>query len=138
MKTEFSERYNVLEQDVLKALKNKIVDGNVFSAHNKKIKCAKINIFGYTEIILNRSNVLELLDDTGMRYSLMNSDLSLTDLIDILNELTHHEYYIIIEGSGKKEEIINELKKVILTLESDEVEGELELSNILTKIEKIE
>lgn len=137
MKTEFNERYNVLEQDVLKALESKIVNSNTYSAHNKKIKCAKINIFGYTEIILNRSNVLELLDDTGMRYSLMNSDLSLTDLIDILNELNHHEYHIKIEGSGKKEDIINELKKVILTLESDEVEGELESPNIFTTIEKI-
>lgn len=138
MKSEFSERYNVLEQNVLNALKNKIVGSNIFSAHYKKIKCVKINVFGYTEMILNRNNVLELLDGTGTRYSLMNNDLTLSDLIDIFNGLNHHEYHIKIEGSGKKEDIINELKQVILTLESDEVEGELESPNIFTTIKKIE
>lgn len=138
MKTEFNERYNILEQDVLNALKNKIENSDTFSAHYKKIKCVKINKFSYSEIILNNSGVLELVDGTGVRYSLANGDLLLTDLIDILDELNHHEYHIKIEGSGKKEDIINELKQVILTLESDEVEGELESPNIFTTIKKIE
>ena len=76
-------QYKYLKTDILSALRDKINNSDIESAHSKG-KCIKVNIFDYTEMVIIK-DCLMFLDDEGRDYHLYNGDCSIEDFIDILN-----------------------------------------------------
>lgn len=76
-------RYEELESEVLRGLKDIVKKSNVRSEHFTG-RCVKINVFDYTELAIVNGE-LTFLDDKGLYYSIWNGDCTLEDLIDILN-----------------------------------------------------
>lgn len=77
----FKEEYRDLEMRVLANLRYKVQTSKEYSKH-VAVKCIKVNIFDYTELVF-MNNDLIFMDNDGLQYSY--STCSLEDLIDILN-----------------------------------------------------
>lgn len=74
-----------LEMEVYNALENEIHNSKENSKHISHLKCLKINVFDYEELVI-WDDRLTFLDGNGYHYSLL-VDCTLTDLIDILNKI---------------------------------------------------
>ena len=77
-------RYEQLEASVIVELGKLVIASNHISKHTNK-KALKVNIFGYSELILTDGGALLFLDKDGYEFNLF-SDATLIDLIELLNE----------------------------------------------------
>lgn len=80
-----SEKLDSLEREIHENLRNEIENSRVVSKHNTDLKVIKVDIFGYTELGIIFGD-LTFLDEIGYHYSI-DSDCTLLDLIDILNNI---------------------------------------------------
>ena len=83
MKT-LKKEYRDLEMRVMRSLRDAINNSKYKSKHCDE-KAIKVNVFYYREMVIINDR-LTFLDDNGLHYSVY-SDVSLEDLIDILNTL---------------------------------------------------
>ena len=76
--------YRDLETKVLSTLREMVNNSKTESKHLNG-KAIKVNIFGYTELVIINDRLI-FLDSNGYYYSLFNGDCTLEDLIDIIEE----------------------------------------------------
>lgn len=76
-------QYRNLEQKVFNNLRNKVNESKEYSKH-LSIKCLKVNLPNYKELVYINDQLM-FLDENGLQYSILISDCSLENLIDILN-----------------------------------------------------
>lgn len=78
----FKKRYRDLEMEVLRSLRDEVESSNFKSSFSDS-KAIKIDLFGYSEIALI-NDLLFVFNKEGYRTMLLNSGITLEDLIDIL------------------------------------------------------
>lgn len=81
--TKLKENYEALVNDIRLALENEIRNSSIQSKHYDA-KAIKVNIFGYTELILLDNRFLIFLDKDGYQYSI-DAECELEDLLNILS-----------------------------------------------------
>lgn len=80
----FKKIYRDLETRVFNELRNLIERSDIKSKFINE-KCIKIDLHNYIELtVINHD--LTFICDQGHQYSIFNDDISLEDLIDILNQ----------------------------------------------------
>jgi len=78
------DRHDELEQEVLKALRDEILDSLIQSKFMNN-PVIKVNIFDYVELTLIGDDLI-FMDNDGLHYDVY-SECSLEDLIDILTKI---------------------------------------------------
>jgi len=79
-----SKRYDDLEQEVLEALRQEVLDSKTESKY-MSTNVLKVNVFDYTELAIINGE-LTFMSEGGHHYGIY-SECSLEDLIDILTKI---------------------------------------------------
>ena len=79
----FKKKYEKLEKQVIKELRDKIENSTYISKH-VNLQAIKVNVFNYTELT-NINGALHFIDENGYHYFLF-AECTLEDLVDILSK----------------------------------------------------